>query len=78
MVIYSLIVINLPDITDVTLMSVISVLQQSDAVDPHAKILVLNIITIVFGSIMWILIALSLILKWKHSKLLAVMVSVDS
>ena len=77
MVIYSLIVINLPDITDVTLMSVISVLQQSDAVDPRAKTLVLNIIT-VFGSIMWILIALSLILKWKHSKLLAVMVSVDS
>ena len=75
MAIYSLIVINIPDITNVTFMNVLLVLQRSDTADPRTKILVLNIITIVIGGIMWILVALSLILKWKYSMLLAVMVS---
>ena len=75
MAIYSLIVINIPDITNVTFKSVLLVLQRSDTADPRTKILVLNIITIVIGGIMWILVALSLILKWKYSMLLAVMVN---
>ena len=75
--IYSLTVINSSDITDVSIRDIVSVIQQSDTADPRKRILILNIVTVVIGIIMWILIALSLILKWKHSMFFAVMVSVE-
>ena len=74
MALYTLII--LPGAADVTLEDVLSVVQNSDAVDSRVRMLVLNIVIVVIGSIMWIVIILSLILKWKHNKVLESIVSV--
>ena len=74
MALYTLII--LPGAANVTLEDVLSVVQNSDAVDSRVRMLVLNIVIVVIGSIMWIVIILSLILKWKHNKVLESIVSV--
>ena len=74
MALYTLII--LPGGADVTLEDILSVVQNSDAVDSRVRMLVLNIVIVVIGSIMWIIIILSLILKWKHNKALESIVSV--
>ena len=68
--------IILPGTAELSFTDVLSFIKHSDTVDLSKRILILNIVTVVIGVIMWIVILLSLILKWKHSKILAVIVSV--
>ena len=74
MAVYTLII--LPGTAEVSFADILSVIKHSDTVNPGKRILVLNIITVVIGFIMWIIIFLSLILKWKHSMFFAIIVSV--
>ena len=71
--------ISIPGTAAVSFADVLSIIKHSDAsaVNPRKRILVLNIITVVIGIVMWIIIILSLILKWKHSKVFAIIVSVS-
>ena len=70
--IYSLII--LPGVAELSLGDIIPFIIGSDAIGLHKRILILNILTVIIGVIMLIALFLSLLLKWKHNKILAVIV----